>query len=249
MRKYLFSIVLLTLMFLPLGVFADETIDKGFSVVAQEEKYYKTVIPIINNLSKMDQNSKSYTVEVTKEEYESSNNIQTYDYSYVETTYKRMTSYILTNGSYYRYKVTLHWKNFPKVRSYDTIAIGHNASVKVRGSINFDQTYCDLNNSCKTINIYYPKITTTGSGATFKLPTGDLTALSQTIYFDVEKNVNDAKVISQKAVGDYSHAVKTVTSTQARKYNISIIGITLDSSIIDSFDEMSSTTTLWEGSW
>lgn len=161
---------------------------------------------------------------------------------------KKLTTYILTNGSYYRYKAVLNWKTFPKVRSYDTIAIGHYASVEKRGSVYFSQTYCDLNNDCRTIQAYYPQTFSTGSAATFKVPSGDLSSLSQTIYFDVQKSV-DATVISQKAAGDYAHAVQTVTVAQAKNFSVSTLGINFNSSSVNLYDEISPATALWSGSW
>lgn len=242
---------------MPISIFAYEIDEDGFEVVSKEEKYYKTVTT--NNdteyaLRSVDlssnNNSSSYTVEITKEEYDNydENQAQPYEYAYVETGYKKLTTYILTNGSYYRYKAVLNWKTFPKVRSYDTIAIGHYASVEKRGSVYFSQTYCDLNNDCRTIKAYYPQTFSTGSAATFKVPSGDLSSLSQTIYFDVQKSV-DATVISQKAAGDYAHAVQTVTVAQAKNFSVSTLGINFNSSSVNLYDEISPATALWSGSW
>lgn len=242
---------------MPISIFAYEIDEDGFEVVSKEEKYYKTVTT--NNdteyaLRSVDlssnNNSSSYTVEITKEEYDNydENQAQPYTSSYIETSMKKLTTYILTNGSYYRYKAVLNWKTFPKVRSYDTIAIGHYASVEKRGSVYFSQTYCDLNNDCRTIKAYYPQTFSTGSAATFKVPSGDLSSLSQTIYFDVQKSV-DATVISQKAAGDYAHAVQTVTVAQAKNFSVSTLGINFNSSSVNLYDEISPATALWSGSW
>ncbi len=168
--------------------------------------------------------------------------------AYVETSYKKLTTTISNNGSYYRYKAVLNWKNFPKVRSYDTIAIGHYASVKLRGILHFEQTYCITDGTCRTIQAYYPTTQDAGSAATFKVPTGDMTSLSQTLYFDVQKSV-DATIVSQKATGDYAHAVENVTIGKARNFTISNSGIIFASSSKDSFDEIPPAQATWSGSW
>ncbi len=242
---------------MPISIFAKETDEDGFEVVSKEEKYYKTVTPnnntayALKNIGSLSNNNDlGYTVEITKEEYDNydESRNQPYTSSSIETSLKKLTTYILTNGSYYRYKAVLNWKSFPKVRSYDTIAIGHYASVEKRGSIFFSQTYCDLNNDCRTIQAYYPQSFPAGSAATFKVPSGDLSSLSQTIYFDVQKSV-DATVISQKAAGDYAHAVKTVTVAQAKNFSVSTLGINFKSSSVNLYDEISPATALWKGNW
>lgn len=242
---------------MPISIFAKEVDEDGFEVVSKEEKYYKTVTPnndsayALKNIGSLSNNNNlDYTVEITKEEYDNydENQAQPYTSCTIETGMKKLTTYILTNGSYYRYKAVLNWKTFPKVRSYDTIAIGHYASVEKIGSVHFSQTYCDLNNNCRTIQAYYPQTFITGSAATFKVPSGDLSSLSQTIYFDVQKSV-DATVISQKASGDYAHAIKTVTVAQAKNFSVSTLGINFKDSSFNLYDEISPATALWKGNW
>ena len=137
----------------------------------------------------------------------------------------------------------------PKVRSYDTIGIGHYSSVIVRGSLHFSQTYCETENDCRTTSSYYPKTLDTGSAATFKLPSGDFVSMSQVLYFDVEKRNPSTTIVAQKATGDYSHAVRTVTSTQAQNFDISNAGIQYTSSVSDYFDNMSHASASWTGTW
>ncbi len=241
MKKIL---ILFVMLILPVNVLAID----GFEVVKQTTKYYKTTTLNSDNMLYSSKNN-SITEEITREEYDSfkiSNSINAS--TTVETTYKKMTTSLLTNGSYYRYKNELNWKNFPKVRSYDTIAIGHYASVKLLGTVNFEQIYC-IDDVCRNLRSYTPQTFSSGSAATFKVPTGDLTYLKQTIYFDVQKNT-DATIIEQKISGDYAHAVKTISQAKALKFTVSNIGITYSNSDIkNSYDEIQESQVTWKGSW
>lgn len=241
MKKFL---IMLALLFaLPITGNALE-----FEEISKEEKYFKTTI-YESNLTRASSNY-AITEEITQEEYEAFNpNVMPLASTSTITTYKKLTTYLLTNGNYYRYKATLEWRNIPKVRSYDTIGIGHYSSVIIRGSTHFSQTYCPVDDDCRTISSYYEKITDTGSAATFKVPSGDLESLEQTFYFDVEKRNPSSTVIAQKSSGDYSHAIRSVTTTQARNFNISNAGIQYDSSVLDYFDEISQASVTWSGTW
>ena len=120
--------------------------DGEFVVVAETTKYYKTVTTIdldqftsIGDMGNALTNGiSSVTYEVTEEEY---NNAREEDRivrgnpAVVETTYKRRTSSISANGSYYRYKNVLNWKLIPSVRSYDIIAIGHLGDVTPKSMV------------------------------------------------------------------------------------------------------------------
>ena len=104
MKKKLFVTLLISLFVMPVLAFAEENND--FSLVSEETKYYKTVTPLFSS-----RNSHSTTYEISKEEYDAvdlesqRSNPTTY-----ATTYKSMTSSIIQNGSYYRYKNVLNWK-------------------------------------------------------------------------------------------------------------------------------------------
>lgn len=251
MKKFLLSFFLLFLVF-PGITHAQE--EKMFEVVAMEEKYYKTITKVENSdysIFSSDTSNYSYSVEISKEEYDSykPSMIESNATTTIETNYKKLTTYLLSNGSYFRYKAVLDWKNFPKVRSYDTIAIGHYASVRPLLGVQFEQTYCPVNGACRTIQGYYAQTFASGSAATFKLPAGDLTKLTQTIYFDVEKVNSNSTVISQKISGDYSHAIKTVSVDTAQKFTISNSGILYDASVRSSFDEIQTAQVTWNGNW
>ncbi len=250
MKKILNYFLLFMFMMFPVSIFALENDD---NVVAMTEKYYKTTTLIgtkqNNTLDNID-NYYTYTEEVTKEEYDAykTNMIEPQAIVTVETTYKKLKSYITQRNTYYRYNAVLEWKSFPKVRSHDVIAIGHFASVKLKGNVHFEQEYCDKDNNCRTLSAYQPRTFTAGSSASFKLPAGDLTSLKQTIYFDVEKAV-DATVIKQNASGDYAHAIKSINLMEAISHTVSNSGIQHIDSCKDSFDSMTEATATWQGSW
>lgn len=250
--KFNIMLFLLCLFMIPMSVFAGDETD--FVVVSENTKYYKTVVyKKSNQLYSLDNNIVSETFEVSEEEfnYESLNsNVVLAGYSgVIETNYKKMTTTIASNGNYYRYKVVLNWKNIPSTRSYDIIGIGFLGSVKVHNSLNFTQEYCTSISNCTTSTTNYPQIFSSGAGTTFKLPTGTLTSLKQTLYFDVEKNTTST-IILQEAYGDYSHATSSISLANAKKYSVvANVGISLNSSITSYYDTISVAKASWEGTW
>ena len=166
----------------------------------------------------------------------------------IETTYKKLTTSISSNGAYYRYKAILMWKNIPKVRSYDSLAIGHYASVTQKGNLYFTQEHCTSTTNCTSSSTFTPQKFSKGASATFKIPTGNIISLKQTLYFDVKKNV-DATIIRQIACGDYSHATKTISATNSLNLTVNDSGINLNSSISNYYDEISPACATWDGSW
>lgn len=251
MKKIIILSGLLILLLIPKEIFAKEiTIsNENFEIVSQVEKYYKTTTNS-KQLYYMNSINNTNTIEITKEDYESIqlDTINPLGNGSSETTYKKLTTSILSNGTAYKYKTVLTWKTFPKVRSYDVIGIGHYSNVKYNSALNFSQTYCLVDGGCRTLTTYYPKITSTGVGAAFKVPTGELSSLTQTLYFDVEKNV-DVTINSQAAYGDYSHATETVTTTQAQDYSIGTSGIVFSNGIGNYYDNISPAMATWTGNW
>ena len=263
--KYKGIIVLIAFALLMPGfVFAKENNelpnDDEFVVVAETHKYYKTVTTIdmdqftsIGDMGNALTNGiSSVTTEVTEEEY---NNAREEDRivrgnpAVVETTYKHMISSISANGSYYRYKNVLSWKLIPSVRSYDIIAIGFLGTVKPKTYPSFVEEYCRPNGYCSTITLDTVQIFNYGAGTSFLVPSGDLSSLKQTFWFDVEKNTTNTITI-QKAYGDYAHATSTVGMMDATNYTVSqSAGIVLGSSISSSYDSIPVADASWYGSW
>ena len=216
MRKFFLLILVSVLSIIPFKVNAQD----DFVLISEETKYYKTITYSKYDSQKLSALNNSVTVEITEKEYNEADVNNTKSNPTVsETTYKRMTSYILTNGSYYRYKNVLSWKNMPAVRSYDIIGIGFLQSVKVHNNTTyFEQYYCYNGGSCYTTSTNYPQIFVSGAGTSFKLPTGDLNTLKQTFYFDVEKNTSST-IITQKAYSDYAHATSSISLANSKKYS------------------------------
>ncbi len=242
-------LVLTSLLFAPKSVFAEE----NFKLVSEVTKYYKTVTYAPTLLvNSNDLNSNSITYEITEEEYNNGgkNNLIIASDGIIDTTYKQMTTSILTNGSYYRYKNELIWKNMPASRSYDIIGIGFFSTVKVySNSTHFSMSYCYTDGSCYTSTTNYPQIFSKGAGTTFKLPTGALRSLKQTFYFDVEKNTINT-LNKQEAYGDYSHATGSILLTNAIKYTVNqSLGIVLNSSIAKYYDSIDVAIASWTGTW
>lgn len=249
-KNYIVLTILFCFFFLPTLVFA--TSDDEYEIVSENTKYYKTITYYNNNatLSVNNNSDNSETVEISKEEYDlaESNNVSINGTMTIETTYKRMTSYILTNGSYYRYKNRTVWKSIPSLRGYDIIAVGFLPSVKVHGNPVFLQEYCS-GTSCHTSTASYMQTFSMGAGATFKLASGTLSSLSVTFYFDVEKNTT-ATIIAQDAYSDYAHATSAVLLPTAMDYQVKgNAGIILGSSASSYYDSISVADATWSGSW
>jgi len=231
------------LFLLPSVALAEEN---DFKVVSETTKYYKTET-ILNGLNK----NNSITYEISKEEYDSvdDENMRS-NPTTVETTYKSMTSTILANGSYYRYKNVLNWKKMPSTRSYDIIGIGFLQSVKVHSNTTyFNQYYCYSSGGCYTTTTNYPQIFVSGAGTSFALPTGSLSTLRETFYFDVEKNTTNT-ITLQYAFADYSHATTTVSLADSKKYSVvQSGGIFLNTSISGYYDSITTADSSWTGTW
>lgn len=249
MNKKLISIILINVTFIlsPIIVKAE-----NMEVLSETTKYYKTITTYNNSYSNIsttalnDNTLASSTVEVSKSEYDQENvntisaaGINALGSTSVETTYKKMTTTIYKVDTYYRYKVTLTWKNMPKVRSYDVIAIGYPASVRKKGSPSFRNEYCFKSGDCDTVKGFSHIYTgENGMGVVFKLPTGSLKTLKQSLTTDIDKNTT-YKILKQTAVGDYAHAVKSISLATAKKFYVDMAGINFNTAnSINSYDDI-----------
>lgn len=239
---------------LPTVVKAEEVKeDNSFKKV----KYLKTVTYYNDyniqsrNLLLSNRNS-SITYEITEDEYNNAvekNIINSNSSGNTETTYKKLTTTITNNGDYYRYTATLIWKNFPTVRSYDIIGIGFYTNLQPHSNINFIQEVCYVGGSCSSSNTGTRQIFNAGAGVSFKLPSGSLSLLKQTIYFDLEKKTTSTLVM-QDAYGDYAHATSTISETNSQKYSVvGSSGIVLQSSIVNYYDAIEPAHAVWYGTW
>jgi len=236
------KMILLLFLIIPFVVKAEERIE------SIDIKYYKTVAIIPNNT--IDENliiSHSYLI--SEEEYNNPEENYTRSGVTVETTYKKLTVTISSSGSGYKYKAKLHWKKMPSKRSYDIMSLAYYASVVPSTDPVFYQEYCNQDGNCYTSYTYFQKNGYSALGAMFHLPSGNLASLDQTFYVYVMKENPNATVIQQKAVADYSHATKTITYNNAKKFTVSLGGISLDSSIISYYDEIPYAEATWSGTW
>ncbi len=255
----IYLIVFMSILIIPTFVKADEGDCEGCVLVSETIKYLKTETnygDLMNPRSIIDTlngNVSSVTTEISKEEYDAVDPNtpsihRTRGSCVVETTYKKMTTQIYSHGSGYRYKNKLIWKIIPAVRSYDVIGIGFYASVRPASTPSFSQYYCNAD-GCTTSGIRTTQVFSNGASATFKLPTGTLSALDQTFYFDVEKNTNST-IISQVAAGDYAHATTSTILLNALNHEvIQTAGIQFDPSVSSYFDTIDEAITYWTGSW
>ncbi len=243
---------------MPLMVFAESNLPVGKvelndEILGETVKYYKTTI--IRNTSEITATISpevtSFTTEITEEEYNNVDMHELYELNestFVETDYKILRTTFSKDGSHYRYRVDLTWKNIPKVRSHDIIAIGHYSSVKPYGGIEFNQSFCRGNGECYDGAGYTPITGVNGTAAVFKVIDGTLTYLTQYLAFDVQKS-SSTTVKNQIAAGDYAHAVKTISETNAKKLNVNTGGIIHDSSVDSYYDTIGTAIVEWTGSW
>ena len=232
----------------------------GEEVVAETTKYYKTVTVISRSDLMIKANLgeiSSITTEVTKEEYDNAPTDEelkmaprdVYENYSTETAYKRLTSIITKySNESYRYRAILEWKNIPKTRSYDIIGVGFYASVKVAATIDLINEYCRSANDCDETQGYYPYEGLNGGAAVFRLPSGTLTSLKQTLLVEVEKRNPSSTIVSQVCVADYSHATKSISYDRAKQFYVDTGGITLNG-IKSYYDEMGTANAYWEGTW
>lgn len=207
------------------------------NLVAQNEKYYKT---IYTNLA-----GESTSVEITEAEYENQSLIN--QRGTVETEYKKMVSTLSQNGSKYRYKVSLLWKTMPSKRSYDIIGIGFDDPVYINSSVYFNYYHCDSSGNCTSSSTYHDKKkTSTGGSAVYKLPSSAV-SLSSTLYYDVSKNTSNT-ITRLDMYADYAHATSTVSGSTAMSHLITSNGIELNSNI-GYYDEIPCAVSTWGGSW
>lgn len=252
MKKILvLSVTILLVIMSPTIVFASR-IEESLSpdnIEAIETKYYKT-INYGNNKIALVRERIPVTIEITKEEYDSFNqNGIAPQSTTIETNYKKMTTSIEKNGSLYRYKVNLFWKNIPSTRSYDIIGIGFPSSVKTATSAIFSNHYCNTSSKCYTSTGYhYSYNSSNGIGVVFSVPTGNLSSLEQTLYVDMNKNTSST-IIKQYAYGDYAHAVSNISLENAKKFIVNTSGIVHTNNTDQYFDNVSPATATWTGTW
>lgn len=215
-----------------------ENKDLDATLVAQNQKYYKTIYT--------DLAGNSYSTEITEEEYE--NQPMMNARGTVETEYKLMVTTISQNSNKFRYKISLSWKDMPSKRNYDIIGIGFDDDVYIDSAVNFLTYWCNSYGTCNTDTSYaHKKKTSTGGAATFDFPDSAI-SLSATLYYDVSKNTSNT-ITYLKMYGDYAHATSNVSSSNVGDYHITHNGIELWSSIGTKYDAIPCAQSAWSGTW
>lgn len=258
-KKFIFVIMLM----IPFIANASSPEEETYVKVAEEIKYIKTT-SIINNSSVMRnadlEEMSSISIEVSKEEFDNapttsepieSTTSRALAETGTETTYKRLTTTIERSATDYRYTTNLYWKNIPRMRSYDIIAIGHYGDVEPYGTnyINFHQKYCYSTSNCYIGGGSSYKVTDYGTVQVFHLPENTLVSLEQTLTFTVVKAVSWT-ITEQIAAGDYSHATSAVTAALAlNNASIGVAGLVLNDNIYDEFDTTPAAIAIYNGTW
>ena len=174
--------------------------DLSGTVVARNEKYYKTIYT--------DLNGNNQSIEITKDEYNNQGGMNSR--GTVTTEYKNMVTVMTALTNTYRYKVSVGWKNFPSTRSYDIIGIGFDDDVYISSPLYFQYMYYLYGTGdLASTQYYYRQTTSTGGSVVYKLPTGSITSLSAVLYYDVSKDTTNT-ITRLDMYGDYSHARENV---------------------------------------
>ncbi len=176
------------------------------------------------------------------------NGYQLLSSGYVNSIDKNTTISIISIDKGYRYKVTVEWNKMPSARSYDIIGIGIDPTVKIYSNLYFKINYCYSSSNCSNNGVFTQSVSSTGATGVFKLPSGSLSSMSAYLYFDIAKNT-DSTITKLNAYGDYAHAMKNISLDSARKHSINRGGISLDNSISNYYDNMTTATTSLNCSW
>ena len=255
--KFMFVIILI----IPFIVSAEEA-DSEYVKVAETVKYFKST-SVFNNSDIMRNaglgEMSSITVEVSEEEFNNApvdsepvNPLSRTNFdSVTETTYKRLTTTIEKVATNYRYTTNLYWKNMPKIRSYDIIAIGYYNDVELWDPtvVGFMNEYCKSANNCYNSGSNTTVRKEYGTAAVFHLPNETVISMEQTLFFTVKKS-GDWTVTEQVAAGDYAHATSnTFASLAANNLRIGVGGLILPDVIYDIYDTTPTSTATWSGTW
>lgn len=231
-----------------------DLITSGNAKVTNEKKYFLTttiydennvVISTLNN-------------EITKEKYD---NLDLNDYNNqyslnyeknnkIETNAKVLDLTVISpsdNVSKVSVYSTLTWKNIPKVKSYDVIAIMFNIPAVIHDFMGMQIS--NLQTSSERVTEYNP------GGTNSNVFTNGI-GVSMNIHDDVTKSLALALQINATVDGggeiltSYQHATSTVTLEQSKGYTLSVAGLGhvinfTNSSVKNKYDGMEGTTVVY----
>ncbi len=185
-------------------------------------KYYKTIYNLTNK--------ESVTNETSAYDYEHESKIMTLGTSVI-TEYKKLA--ITTSNN--NVTLTLEWKNMPKYRSYDVIAIrGENVNFNTSEILGAQFYNKDkINYTSQTNNT---KVFSNGVGISMNL-------VDKATSYTLELKATYTKTNANATIyGSYQHAQANVTLVQSQKYTISSNGycsvVQFDSGVKKYYDGM-----------
>ncbi len=184
------------------------------------------------------------TYVATEEEFQSRNEVM--PLGVVENYWRSVVTRITQIDSNYRYTVSTIWNTMPDERNYDVIAIGITSDVIRATYPTFTRHYCDYD-GCYNSSVAAIKTADYGAGASFKVPSGTLTGLAATLYFDVTKYISGT-ITYQEFCGMYAHGTNT-TLTESKDYTIATGGIGFGASAVDKYVIMGCSYGTWTGTW
>ena len=186
----------------------------------------------------------SVTYVATEEEFQSRNEVR--PLGVVENYWRSVVTRITQIDSNYRYTVSTIWNTMPDERNYDVIALGITSDVVRSTYPTFTRHYCDYD-GCYNSSIAAIKTADYGAGASFKVPSGTLTGLAATLYFDVVKDVSWT-LTYQEFCGEYAHGTNT-SLTDSQNYTIATGGIGFGAAAVDKYVIMGCSYGTWTGTW
>ena len=186
----------------------------------------------------------SVTYVATEEEFQSRNEVM--PLGVVENYWRSVITKITQIDSNYRYIVSTIWSTMPEERDYDVIAIGITSDVVRSTYPTFTRHYCDYDD-CYNSNVGVIKTGRYGAGASFKIPSGTLTGIGASLYFDVVKDVSWT-LTYQEFCGMYAHGTNT-SLTDSQNYTIATGGIGFGAAAVDKYVVMGCSYGTWTGTW
>ena len=235
--------------------------DLNGTVISEEQKYIKRSTYMRNGIKITE------VSEITEEEAMKEKELQAqnppakgpsgnYYNGVVASNVLVVTSRIIgISNTYMRFKVDSEWLTVPSnsERYYDIIGIGMESS-KVERTTNlvFSQHWSTTGEPGNTDTVCYPKYTSKGALAVFKLPNGSsIDTLDATLYFNVRKKSGVGTITTLYAAGDYAHAISNVNPNNVLSHlslNYSS-GVIIDTTYSPIYIEMSAAVASFVGTW
>ena len=155
------------------------------------------------------------------------------------------------DDNYMQYRVDVYVYDIPSTRSFDIYGIGiDNDKVQIASLIDCRQSWLYTNGSSDYNEACYPKTESTGGSAMFELPTGNLSSIDTFISFRVSKKLNVGTIHTLQAVGDFAHAINTVSNSVYNHYTVNVGGIGVYSPYSISYEQYATPSpAVFNGTW